>query len=148
MKYVIWLTLCLLAAQANAGGPIKVAIYDAAYAEQVPPELLSAICFVESSHRNITVANDGGSASHGPCQVKIGTARMIGYTGSIKGLDDTYTNAIWAARYLKRHLLAYNDSWVAASAAYNAGSLRHSVDGDIVNRDYVRKVFIAIGEGR
>lgn len=111
--------------------------------EGVPALLLAAICFVESSHRDhVTNPDDGGSSSIGLCQIKLATAQMMGYTGTVEGLYDGMTNAKWAAKYIKWQLKRYGGRWDDAAAAYNAGSVFMSKDDptQYKNQGYVDKV--------
>lgn len=112
------------------------AIKLAATKAQVSFDLLRAICAVESGLDH-TASNpkDGGSASHGLCQIKYATAKMVGYTGDIKGLYKPYINALYAGKYLKYQLGRYEQDWVKAVSAYNRGTYSPS------NMAYVRKVF-------
>ena len=116
---------------------------------QLPSGLLSALCFVESSHRTHVVNHkDGGSRSNGLCQIKYNTAKQIGYKGTEAQLMDPMTNATWAAIYLRKQLDRYGDTRYAI-AAYNAGSLRLDMTtGTIRNQKYVTKVYTAWSEGR
>lgn len=98
----------------------------AAKAAKVPPALLLAICVHESGLSNALVPQDGHSPTYGICQVKYETAQMIGYKGSASKLMVPSENAKWAALYLKYQLDRYEDSWVYAVAAYNAGSFNES----------------------
>lgn len=110
--------------------------------------LVSAVCYVESGHR-LSVINhdDGGSDSIGVCQMKLTTARLLGYRGSARGLLNPKTNIHYSAKYLRHHMDRYGDSYKAVSA-YNAGSFRLNAKGRPINRRYVAKVFKAWSEGR
>lgn len=95
----------------------------------LPDRLLKAICKVESSGLSIQVVNnDGGSASYGPCQVKLTTAQFIDNVYHIKNKVCSETlhipniNIQYAAMYLKWQLKRYNDDFFEATIAYNMGS--------------------------
>lgn len=108
----------------------------------LPPKLMSAICFVESSHIVSAVnPDDGGSASHGVCQIKLDTARLVGFKGTAKQLMRPKTNVYWAGKYLKKQLRRYNGDVTKAIAAYNAGKYRETEDGLPKNINYVDKVY-------
>jgi soluble lytic murein transglycosylase len=109
----------------------------------LPHGLLSAICFVESKHKVAAInVNDGGSSSLGLCQIKLATARMLGYKGGAQRLHkDAVLNAEWAGRYLKRLLTRYDGNIPKAVAAYNAGRFI-SKGGKAVNQKYVDKVLL------
>lgn len=100
----------------------------------VDPALVSALCFVESGHNvNALAPRDGGSPSLGVCQLKLRTARALGYVGRAKGLMEPSTNALYASLYLAKQKQRFG-SWARAISAYNAG---RPVKG---NRRYVRRV--------
>lgn len=110
----------------------------------LPPGLLSATCWVESKHNVRAInANDGGSASHGACQIKLATARMLGYTGTAQELYKPYTNIYWAGKLLRHQLNRYDGDHRRAVAAYNSGSVKYNYKGQLVNRYYVNKVVLA-----
>ncbi len=114
----------------------------------LPPGLLSAVCWVESTHNPIALnVEDGGSPSRGVCQVKESTARHLGFTGPAHKLMDPSENTHYAAKYLRLQLDRYGDT-LQAVAAYNAGSYRADKNGHPRNRAYVRKVFKAWAEGK
>lgn len=115
----------------------------------LPPGLLSAICYIESHHKeNAINKHDGGSASYGACQIKLATAKSIGYTGTAKQLMRADVNVMWAGKYLKWQLKRYNNDPRKAVAAYNAGSHKLNRKGFTRNNKYVIKVFKAWGEYR
>lgn len=117
-------------------------ILAAAKAAKVSGSLLLAICMHESNLKNVEVPHDGGSPSYGICQVKLGTAQMLGYEGTGKGLMDPATNAKWAAAYVKYQKERYDGDWCKAVAAYNAGTYNESkvLPGYPRNLKYVRRV--------
>lgn len=115
-------------------------IFKAAKMAQVSGTLLYAICSHESSNFTLTYNHfDGGSPSIGICQVKLGTAQMLGYKGTAHGLMNAEVNAKWAAKYLKYQSDRYNNDCMAVSA-YNAGSYVESTKspGHPRNLKYIR----------
>lgn len=97
--------------------------YDAIIAKHaashgVPLALAHAVVQIESNYR----ANARGSAGEvGLMQIKPATARMMGYTGSTKGLYDPETNIRWGMKYLaKAHKLGGGDT-CSTILRYNAG---------------------------
>ena len=97
--------------------------YDAIIAKHaashgVPVALAHAVIRVESNYR----ANARGRAGEvGLMQIKPATARMMGYTGSVKGLYDPETNILWGMKYLaKAHKLGGGDT-CGTILRYNAG---------------------------
>lgn len=87
--------------------------------------------------------NDGGSTSYGICQIKLGTARLLGFKGPASSLQDPKVNTLLAAKYLRRNLDRYNGNVYKAISAYNAGSHRLNEKGETKNRKYVAKVYEA-----
>lgn len=92
----------------------------AKYAAQhgVPFRLARAVVQVESSFRaNVT----GGAGEIGLMQIKLATARGMGYKGSRKQLYNPATNLYWGMKYLgKAHRLA-GGSTCGTILKYNAG---------------------------
>lgn len=88
----------------------------------LPPNLLSSLCYVESTH-NIKALHrdDGNSNSVGVCQVKLKTAQWLGFKGTEKQLMDPTTNIYYAAKYLAWQKRRYN-SVTKAIIAYNIGN--------------------------
>ena len=131
-----------------------------------PPELIEAICKVES---NLDVhafkRNDGGRKNHafGACQVlrKTGEA-LLGKrdkgcdrdfrttpkshrTGKECFLFDPYQNIKAAALYIQGHIKRY-DNLEDVIAGYNAGSAkRKKKSGKLINEKYVGKVYNKLG---
>lgn len=134
--------------------------------EGIPAPLLAAVCYTESAHKpHATNLDDNGSSSIGLCQIKLATAKQMGYTGAVEGLYDGKVNAKFAAKYLKYQLDRYPGEWTDAIAAYNAGSARKCnmekkyfivtaynskgesykkkkpcVEGEHINEGYIQKV--------
>lgn len=97
---------------------------------KLDPELLMAICTVES-HCNPTALNhnDGTikqktlrvkSKSYGMFQIKLATARSLGFRRSSKDLLDPDTNTYYAAKLLNTLYIKYKYTKDVVSA-YNAG---------------------------
>jgi len=96
----------------------------------IPEGLLASICYKESTF-NVQAINrfDGGKThSYGICQVKLETAKFMGFKGNRKALQDPETNITYAAKYLRYQYRRYR-SWVKAIGAYNRGS----VNGNCTN---------------
>lgn len=130
---------------------IEKSIKKAANKNKVPPSLLRAICSAESNlDPHAYRFGDGGekNSAIGMCQILYNTARDYGFNDkrcakSFKGLDKMskiyktcklfgpYTNAYYAAKYLKFQLDRYDNSWISAIAAYNTGSLRICETGKV-----------------
>lgn len=115
----------------------------------LPAGLLSAICYVESAHKDRVVnIHDGGSPSYGVCQIKYKTARELGFTGTAYELRSAKPNILYAGKLLKRQLNRYKGDIKKAVAAYNSGTYHQHKSGLPRNNRYVKKVFKAWGEGR
>ena len=129
---------------------LALALLAASAAHHLPPGMLSAVCYVESHHANGAIhIKDGKGDSLGACQIKLATARSLGYKGSKGALRyHASTNTFWAAKYLSKQLKRYKGSVRMATAAYNAGTCNQDKKGKIRNSKYVYKVFIAWAEGR
>jgi len=102
----------------------------------IPPGLLEALCFVESSHNpQAKHQRDGGSPSHGLCQVKEKTARQFYPAVRADDLYDPAINVRVAATYLSWQYKRYR-SWPRAVVAYNRGNAK-----GLQSSEYQRKVF-------
>lgn len=127
-------------------GTLALLFTAASQMQGLPIGLLSALCYVESTH-HVEAVNiyDGGSPSHGICQVKLGTARMLGFKGTKEELQNPSINIIYASKYLKRQLRRYNNDIRKGVSSYNSGTYKFNKNGAI-NQDYIYKVFKAWGE--
>lgn len=104
--------------------------------------ILLAICHVESSgnHKAVNIF-DGGSASYGLCQIKLNTARNLGFRGHITQLwFNKEVNKKYALKYLEWQATRY-PTVEQIIAAYNSGSVKRKKNGKFVNHEYVNKVF-------
>lgn len=106
----------------------------------IPVTLLMAVCFQESTHRNVINVHDGGSASFGICQVKFSTAKLVDKKAKITDLLIPKKNIRFAALYLKKQLVRYEGNQDKAIAAYNAGKVKYNKRGKFVNQKYVDSV--------
>src|ERR1700732_2996185 len=87
----------------------------------LPTGLLSSVCFVESGHRLTAYHKDDGKGnSVGVCQIKLGTARWLGFKGTEKQLMEPVTNVYYAGKYI-RHQMDRYQSVKKAVIAYNLG---------------------------
>ncbi|MEM9279603.1 MAG: lytic transglycosylase domain-containing protein, partial [Pseudomonadota bacterium] len=104
----------------KSGGKGKYDRLIAKYARQhgVPYKLARAVVQVESTFRpHVT----GAAGEIGLMQIKLATARGMGYKGSRKALYDPATNLYWGMKYLGRaHQLA-SGSTCGTILKYNAG---------------------------
>lgn len=84
----------------------------------VPPRLAHAVIRIESNFR----ANARGSAGEiGLMQVKPSTARMMGYSGSAKGLYHPETNIKFGMKYLAQAHRLGGGTTCGTILKYNAG---------------------------
>ena len=87
----------------------------------LPKDLLRSVCYVETKHKVHAVhKNDGGEDSLGICQIKLSTARQLGFKGSRKELMTPFNNAYYAGAYLKHQINRYG-AVHKAIVAYNVG---------------------------
>jgi soluble lytic murein transglycosylase-like protein len=118
-------------------------ILNASKVAGVSGTLLLGICSHESNSFTMNYSpHDHGSPSYGVCQVKLESARQLGFKGSPYELMDPKKNALWAARYLKYQESRYGNNLCKITAAYNSGSYVESKKkpGKPKNLKYVRLV--------
>lgn len=102
----------------------------------LPPELLSSLCFVESRHKISAIHHDdGGSESLGLCQIKLNTAKSLGFRGTPNQLMEPKYNIKYAAKYLSHQIKRY-DSVKKGVIAYNRGNAKN-----LTSSRYQVKVF-------
>lgn len=123
-------------------------ILAAAKKAKVSGSILLALCTHESGLKNVFVPHDGGSPTYGICQVKYGTAQMLGFDGAPEDLLKPHINANFAAKYLKYQLDRYDGSYCKALSAYNAGQYTESkkLPGHPRNLKYVKKIQAKLDE--
>lgn len=122
----------------KGGLPAIVTRYAKAYG--VPVALAHAVVTVESNFRpHVT----GRAGEIGLMQIKPATARMMGYSGTAKGLYDPETNVKYGMKYLaKAHELGGGDT-CGTILRYNAGHAARRMNP--VSSAYCTKVKRAIG---
>jgi soluble lytic murein transglycosylase-like protein len=89
-----------------------------AQANGVPVELVHRVIVRESRYRPGLVGRGGAL---GMMQIKLATARGLGYTGSAEGLRDPETNLTYAVKYLAGAYRAANGDQNRAVAYYAGG---------------------------
>ncbi|MDZ7823692.1 MAG: lytic transglycosylase domain-containing protein [Ahrensia sp.] len=106
------------ASSSKSGKPYHSIIAKHAAANGVPVGLAHAVVFSESTYR----ANARGAAGEiGLMQLRLPTARLVGYTGSAKGLYNPDTNIRYGMKYLgQAHKLAGGNT-CGTILRYNAG---------------------------
>ncbi|CCV14822.1 transglycosylase SLT domain-containing protein [Mesorhizobium sp. STM 4661] len=93
-----------------------IARYAASYG--VPVSLANAVVKIESNYQPNIV---GGAGEIGLMQIKPATARMMGYTGSIKGLFNPDTNIRYGMKYLAMARGLGGGTTCGTILKYNAG---------------------------
>lgn len=105
----------------------------------LPVGLLESICYVESKHDIQAIHyNDGNEDSLGICQIKLSTAKWLGFKGTRKQLMDPQHNIHYSAKYLKHQIDRYS-SIKKGVIAYNVGHAKYltkSVYLDKVNKQW------------
>jgi soluble lytic murein transglycosylase-like protein len=89
-----------------------------AQANGVPVELVHRVIVRESRYRPGLVGRGG---TIGMMQIKLATARGLGYTGSAEGLRDPETNLTYAVKYLAGAYRAANGDQNRAVSYYAGG---------------------------
>ena len=120
MKFLLLLSLLLCASSLPKYAPI-IDKYSAEF--NLDPIVLEAMIFVESSFRPHVPGIDADKKgwSYGLTQIKYSTAKEMGFTGTLKQLEDPETNIHYGAMYLSwcRRFVG-GDIWQALDA-YNRG---------------------------
>jgi soluble lytic murein transglycosylase-like protein len=89
-----------------------------AQANAVPEALVHRVIVRESRYRPAVVGRGGAI---GLMQIKLATARGLGYTGTAEGLRDPNTNLTYAVKYLAGAYRAANGDHRRAMAYYASG---------------------------
>ncbi|MET3577835.1 soluble lytic murein transglycosylase-like protein [Mesorhizobium robiniae] len=106
------------AAAAGGSGQYSTIIERHAASNGVPVSLAKAVIMIESGFQ----PNQVGSAGEiGLMQIKPSTARMMGYSGSIKGLYDPDTNIKYGMKYLAMARNLGGGTTCGTILKYNAG---------------------------
>ncbi len=118
--FVLALVLAALerpAPAAEAGGSLDALIAQHASANGVPVSLVRRVIMRESRYNARAVS----AGNYGLMQIRLGTARALGYRGSAAGLLDPDTNMTYAVRYLAGAYRAAGGNEARAIALYNSG---------------------------
>jgi soluble lytic murein transglycosylase-like protein len=89
-----------------------------AKANAVPEALVHRVILRESRYQPELVGRGG---TIGLMQIKLATARSLGYTGSAEGLRDPDTNLAYAVKYLAGAYRAANGDHARTIAYYSSG---------------------------
>jgi soluble lytic murein transglycosylase-like protein len=116
-----WL-VAIAALPLSQGALARDAQYDAlvathAKANNLPEALVHRVIVRESGYRPHLVSH----GNIGLMQIKLGTARGLGYTGTAEGLRDPETNLTWAVKYLAGAYRAANGDHKRAIHYYASG---------------------------
>lgn len=91
----------------------------------LPPGLLESVCKVESNlNPKAYHYHDGKGDSLGICQIKLASAKMVGFKGSAKDLMSPKTNITYAGKYLAHQITRYKNI-EKGLIAYNQGSIKN-----------------------
>ena len=88
-----------------------------ARANGVPPSLVHRVIVRESGYNERAI----NSGNYGLMQIRLGTARALGYGGTAEGLLDPETNMAYAVRYLAGAYRAAHGNEALAVALYARG---------------------------
>lgn len=121
----------------------------------VSSSLMLAVCLHESGLKDVHNYQDGGSASYGMCQIKLGTAQGVGRifghkdmeSWTSKDMHEPEKNIKAAAMYLSYIQAKHDGNVCAVLAEYNAGRVTESKvePGLPRNYKYVKKVAALMG---
>lgn len=124
-----------VATKSKSSKPYHSIIAKHAAANGVPVRLAHAVVFSESSYR---ASARGGVGEIGLMQLRLPTARLMGYRGSVKGLYNPETNIKYGMKYLgKAHKLAGGNT-CGTILRYNAGLGAKRMNP--ISQRYCRKV--------
>jgi soluble lytic murein transglycosylase-like protein len=104
-------------AAVRGGSPYAQAIARHAAAHGVPFGLAEGVVFVESRH-NPRASNAG---NYGLMQIRLGTARAIGYSGGTGGLLEPETNLRFGMKYLAQAYRLAGGDWCRTIMKYQGG---------------------------
>ena len=113
-------TMCCETAMAQRA-QYEAMVADHARANDIPEALVHRVIVRESRYQPQLVGRGG---TIGLMQIKLATARGLGYTGTAEGLRDPQTNLTYAVRYLAGAYRAANGN-DARAVRYSAGGYYH-----------------------
>jgi soluble lytic murein transglycosylase-like protein len=118
---VCGLAVLACASPASAGsGSYDALVARHAAANGVPASLVHRVIIRESRYNPRAVSR----GNYGIMQIRLGTARAMGYTGSVAGLLDADTNMTYAVKYLAGAYRAAGGN-ESRAVAYYAGGYYH-----------------------
>ena len=107
----------LSGAAAQDGGAHSALVARHAAAHGLPPSLVHRVIMRESRYNARAVSK----GNYGIMQIRLGTARSMGYSGSAAGLLDANTNMTYAVKYLAGAYRAAGGNPDRAVALYASG---------------------------
>jgi soluble lytic murein transglycosylase-like protein len=124
----------------NGLSAFEGAIQQAASTFGLDADLLRAMIWKESKGDPLAARFEPKirDTSYGLMQVLLGTARSLGFSGSVQDLLDPVRNIDVGAQYLRSRFDEYPDFRLAV-ASYNSGSPIFR-DGQLINEQYVQDV--------
>ena len=124
MKRLLFLACAIVAvlspsegARAQGRAQYEKLVATHAKANMVPEALVHRVIVRESGYRPHLVSH----GNIGLMQIKLGTARSLGYTGTAEGLREPETNLTWAVKYLAGAYRAANGDHKRAMHYYASG---------------------------
>jgi soluble lytic murein transglycosylase-like protein len=105
------------ASAADERAALEVLIVQHASANGVPVTLVRRVILLESGFNPRAVYR----GNYGLMQIRLGTARSLGYRGEAEGLLDPATNMTYAVRYLAGAYRAAHGNEMRAVALYTRG---------------------------
>jgi soluble lytic murein transglycosylase-like protein len=117
--------------------PAQASDYEAmiaqhAGANNVPASLIHRVIMRESRYNPHAVS----AGNYGLMQIRLGTARAMGYTGTAAGLLDAQTNMTYAVRYLAGAYRAAKGNETLAVALYARGYNARGYNSDSKEVNY------------
>lgn len=107
------------------------------YKDDLDGNIIASIISVESKFDPNAIGKDN---EYGLMQIKLATARDMGFSGNSSLLFDPEINIKYGTKYLKYQLKRYSNIGYAI-AAYNAGSAMFNEVGNFINQDYFCRVW-------
>lgn len=115
---LIAVTLVPQSAKAQQRSVYEAMVASHAKANGVPEDLVHRVIVRESKYHPSLIGRGG---TIGLMQIKLGTARGLGYTGTAEGLRDPETNLTYAVKYLAGAFRAANGDHNRAVSYYAGG---------------------------
>lgn len=122
-------------------GPREIVqlVTDKAQQHNVPPELAHAVVSVESGYNPKALSR----GNYGLGQIRCGTAKSIGFSGSCRDLLRPEVNLEYSMIYLRQALDRSKNDWCGAATLYNSG-----LDNRPRASKYCRKVIASVDKSK